>query len=358
LQDFAKNKVQFKFVSMSDDWLNLQVQLQHGPDFASNLVNFIIQSFEVKDEENVRLNILKKLHGFNWTHIHRKTYNDAFLFLLEKEIHNITSGDYDKELFESLLEWLHQKLFPFIDTSMQNDDNEINIKKELYKSAVNLYTKYRSEELFEMVTDFPDSITALKELKELFLKSNNASYVGKKFRSTLQRRLLHIGASTSQILDFYISMIKAFRVVDSTDLLLTYAALPIRKYLKKRKDTIRCIVASLTKDYTDDPSPTDLKIELKNGKSLEFGIDEDDEENGPGENWEPKKREKDLTNSMSYSNRSGLDVLAILVSIYGSTDLFIVEYRNILADKLLLNFTYFTDNEVANLELLKLRFFL
>lgn len=46
----------------------------------------------------------------------------------------------------------------------------------------------------------------------------------------------------------------------------------------------------------------------------------------------------------------------MLVGIYGSKDLFVNEYRNMLADKLLNNLDYNTDKEVHNLELLKLRF--
>lgn len=46
----------------------------------------------------------------------------------------------------------------------------------------------------------------------------------------------------------------------------------------------------------------------------------------------------------------------MLVSIYGSKELFVSEYRLMLADKLLNNLDYHTDKEVQNLELLKLRF--
>jgi hypothetical protein len=73
---------------------------------------------------------------------------------------------------------------------------------------------------------------------------------------------------------------------------------------------------------------------------------------GPGENWEPRKRDPDLIEH----GLSGLDVLALLVSIYGSTDLFVNEYRSLLADKLLNNLCYNTDVEVETLELLKIRF--
>jgi anaphase-promoting complex subunit 2 len=46
----------------------------------------------------------------------------------------------------------------------------------------------------------------------------------------------------------------------------------------------------------------------------------------------------------------------MLISIYGSKELFVSEYRLMLADKLLNNLDYNTDREVRNLELLKLRF--
>ena len=66
------------------------------------------------------------------------------------------------------------------------------------------------------------------------------------------------------------------------------------------------------------------------------------------------KTDKELIEKSSKSN--GLDILALLVSIYGSSDLFIVEYRNLLSDKLINNTKYSTESEVSNLELLKIRY--
>lgn len=41
-------------------------------------------------------------------------------------------------------------------------------------------------------------------------------------------------------------MIRALRVLDSSDLLLNFVAAPVRAYLMGRKDTVRCVVSSLT----------------------------------------------------------------------------------------------------------------
>ena len=141
--------------------------------------------------------------------------------------------------------------------------------------------------------------------------------------------------------------------------MLHFVTEPVHRYLKTRKDAVRCVISSLV-----EGEESDLHGELRRGfGSLEYGVDEDDEDAGPGAEWEPRKRDKNLDDataaggatSSGFGSR-GLDILALLVSIYGSTDVFIAEYQTLLADKLLSNLTYNTDAEVTNLELLKLRF--
>ncbi len=203
-----------------------------------------------------------------------------------------------------------------------------------------------------MIAEYPDSLVSLKELRDDIKHTDNIALIGKSFRAVLRKRLLHMGASTSQILDFYVSMIKALRVLDPSDFLLNFVAVPVRSYLLGRKDAVRCIVASLT-----EGKESELHGELKQGGNLAYAADEDDDEAGPGLHWEPRKRNRELVETAATDRSArGLDTLALLVSIYGSTDLFIVEFRSLLADKLLSNVTYATDQEVANLELLKIRY--
>ncbi|MEQ2211602.1 hypothetical protein XENOCAPTIV_009005, partial [Xenoophorus captivus] len=56
------------------------------------------------------------------------------------------------------------------------------------------------------------------------------------------------------------------------------------------------------------------------------------------------------------SKRRSSDIISLLVSIYGSKDIFIDEYRAVLADRLLHQLNYNTAREIRNVELLKLRF--
>lgn len=54
--------------------------------------------------------------------------------------------------------------------------------------------------------------------------------------------------------------------------------------------------------------------------------------------------------------RRKLDLLSMLVSIYGSKKAFLVEYKQLLSQRLLRQRSFHTARELRNLELLKLRF--
>ena len=180
--------------------------------------------------------------------------------------------------------------------------------------------------------------------------------------TSFSARLLHPGANTSQILDVYISTIKVLRIVDSTDVLLDEVSKPIQAYLRNRKDTVRCICTGLT----DEESGGDLYEELRRqgAKPLDqvgYGSDSDSdyELEGPRPNWQPKSTlvapsSTEIANSTNISHQN--DILSMLVGIYGSKELFVEEYRSLLADKLLSNLSFETDRDVHTLELLKLRF--
>ncbi|GFV99029.1 anaphase-promoting complex subunit 2 [Trichonephila clavipes] len=117
-----------------------------------------------------------------------------------------------------------------------------------------------------------------------------------------------------------------------------------------REDTVRCIIFSLRED-----SCGELACELLKGVSVKF---EDpftnDEEGDNWEKWSPDPVDADPAKTTD-SQRSS-DIIGILVNIYGSKELFVNEYRSLLADRILTTFSYNTDKELRYLEMLKLRF--
>jgi anaphase-promoting complex subunit 2 len=335
----------------SAETLNLLLFYHHGDIVQEKVKQLVTHGFyQYVDHEKGWPSSEWLLRGMRWESLYRDQCVAALQSIASTKIRELCYTDtFDEGVLDSLKEWEDEVFVPFIGQTFSYEHADIleSIRHKLLEEFIVI----RAEKIFEMITEFPDSLEALKELRDSITTCGNIGLVGRLVRCTLVRRLLHLGASTSQILDFYVSMIKALRVIDPSDALLNYVAVPVRKYLKERKDAIRCIISSLT-----DSKDSDLHSELKHGGSLAYGMDEDDEDFGPGENWQPRKRNKELADA-SISSSRGLDILATLVSIYGSTELFIVEYKSLLASRLVNNMKFTTDNEVTNLELLKIRYF-
>ena len=407
-----KNTMRFSNESMNA--INLIIYNKIGCFIKEQIMLMITSNFDMNDdinninEDNTK--IFQLIYELQWNKCYRDQYILSFIKIIESKIILICNENiYNIKYLEQLDCFIKGRLMKYIQLTLYNNYSNESINNNIdndchydsynitYKSinslkglineliyiALDVYLKYRSKSLFEIIADYPDSLHSIEELKYVLHKTNNISYIGKNFRIILQKRLLHIGASTSQILEYYILLIKILRFLDnnqSSDILLYYITKPIRNYLLTRHDTIKCIITSiLTSSNSDNNNnrskgddlngiESNLYLELKHGGSLEYSPDEDDEDNdGCRENWEPRKRNKDLiennsnssinvNDNSSSSNRSNnMDTLALLVSIYDSTDLFIVEYRALLADKLLTSVGFITDHEVTNLELLKIR---
>ncbi|XP_023142334.2 anaphase-promoting complex subunit 2 [Amphiprion ocellaris] len=214
-----------------------------------------------------------------------------------------------------------------------------------------IYVNMRIEELFSIIRDFPESKAAIEDLKFCLERTNQRQQLLTSLKSAFESRLLHPGVHTSDILTVYISAIKALRELDPSMVILQVACQPIRKYLRTREDTVRQIVAGLTGDVE---GCTDLASELSRGDPVTLEMQDSDEEGNDPEDWTPDPT--DAVPDKMGSKRRSSDIISLLVSIYGSKDIFIDEYRAVLADRLLHQLNYNTAREIRNVELLKLRF--
>ncbi|XP_077386875.1 anaphase-promoting complex subunit 2 isoform X1 [Festucalex cinctus] len=215
-----------------------------------------------------------------------------------------------------------------------------------------IYVNMRIEELFSIIRDFPESKAAIEDLKFCLERTNQRQQLLTSLKSTFENRLLHPGVHTSDILTVYISAIKTLRELDPSMVVLQVACQPIRKYLRTREDTVRQIVDGLTGDAVT--GCTDLASELSRGDPVTLEMQDSDEEGGDPDSWTPDPT--DAVADKSGSKRRSSDIISLLVSIYGSKDIFINEYRTVLADRLLHQLNYNTAREIRNVELLKLRF--
>lgn len=293
--------------------------------------------FELDLIEPLMSQILKLVNIYIEEHI-EKTCKDSYDVSHLKELENWLSS--------VILEWI-RKVFCY-DSGLFNNLEYYNkiFKHYLYET----YTKSRINQLFNIIIEYPESLPALEDLRICLPETDLRSYLTKKMQQSMEKRLLHPGVSTPDILTAYIATIRSMRELDPSGLLLETVTQPVHQYLRSREDTIRCVVSSLTEEGLND-----LAEELVRAEEIQ--IDENtygNEDMEKWENWTPDPIDSDPTKSVGTQRNS--DIISMLVNVYGSKELFVNEYRTLLADRLLSQLSCDTEKEIRYLELLKLRF--
>ncbi|XP_044732752.1 anaphase-promoting complex subunit 2 isoform X2 [Chrysoperla carnea] len=228
--------------------------------------------------------------------------------------------------------------------------NLISYHEKLTQFLYETYLKIIIDQLFCIIIEYPDSQPIIDDIRLCLPKTDLRSTLTTKLQQALKLRLLHQGVSTPDILTAFIAAIRALRRLDPTGVLLDTVTEPVRKYLRSRDDTVRCVVTNLTEEGSSE-----LADELVKGEALQ--LDDaylSDEDSNDWETWMPDPIDADPTKTSKTRRTS--DIISMLVNIFGSKELFVNEYRTLLADRLLSQSACNTEKEIRYLELLKVRF--
>jgi anaphase-promoting complex subunit 2 len=216
----------------------------------------------------------------------------------------------------------------------------------------------RVSELFDIVVDWDATRSGIDDLRHYTTNPATRTFVTSSFITVLQTRLLQPGASTVEILQLYISIIRAFRRLDPKGVLLDRIARVIRRNLRERDDTVRVIVSGLLSDTVDEngeplPSDSDTLTEL----AVELNRhDEDTPTNDADLDWDNMEWMPDpIDAAPDYMKSKNTDVIGSLISLFDSKEVFVKELQVSLAERLLKKKNDY-DQEVSVLEHLKLRF--
>ena len=163
----------------------------------------------------------------------------------------------------------------------------------------------------------------------------------------------------------FVRIIKIFKIIDQSSLLLELISDPIKSYLRKRKDTMRCLIGLI---MNSDESSINFETNPVNNKKNDikfpnlnkmFNINENlssDEDEEECEKWQPFPIE--VTKHQLIKDEIPSDIISTLVYIFGSPEDFVEHYKKLLAERSLTDpFEKFNiKKEVKNLELLKIKF--
>lgn len=223
--------------------------------------------------------------------------------------------------------------------------------------GVNKLGALRTDELFNVIVEWENgSQGAIEDLKHYVTTPSARTYLTTTFSSVISYRLLQPGASTTEILQVYISIIRAFTLLDPKGVLLDRVARPIRRYLRERDDTVNIVVGGLLADPEDESTNGDVLLELaiEMNKSV-IAKNEDEADDGHLDyddmNWMPDP----VDAGPDYKKSKNSDVIGSLISLFESKDVFVKEFQSILGERLLQK-EYEFYREIRVLELLKLRF--
>ena len=210
--------------------------------------------------------------------------------------------------------------------------------------------KHRISCLFDLVIDYPDSLPALDDLKSCIKETREYAVLIEDFSLAIQKRLLHPGASTADIIQHYMATIKVLNHVEPSGYALNIISKPIQRYLRSRKDAIRNIVILLTEDSVENEGTLLFTNNVQHTNrfytSDEMALD------GIGK-WQPAPLEIAPKSAVAYSST---DTISLLTDIYGTKELFLSAYRSMLAERLIRKIDFDCSKELKTLELLKIRF--
>jgi anaphase-promoting complex subunit 2 len=254
---------------------------------------------------------------------------------------NINHGS-SSQCTKDLCEWVENKYSTLtLEVLRKLDQTEMDWThvEKWKKMSIGRLAGLRTQELFDIVENWPNSNGALDDLRTAIDTPQRRLQLTDVFSLSLKGRLLHPGTSTLQILRTYISMIWSFHSLDHSKVLLDRVAYPLQVYLCSREDTVRIIIAGLLSD-TEDASGfpvepggdklTELAILLNKGAE-DLGQKADEDLDWNDMDWVPDP----VDAGPGYKRSKNADVIGTLIGVLGSQEVFIKEFQNIIGENLL-----------------------
>lgn len=302
-----------------------------------------------------RMGLLDRISGFTLTNLIQDQ--------ISKHIHEKCRGNFDTPHLKVLELWLDTIVVEWLTRIYNNGSSKLDpgnakmcdsISCFKMKLKYYLFEKYANtiiDQFFNIIIEFPDSQPAIDDLKLCMEKLDLRGHLVETLKNSIETRLLHPGVDTSDIITGYVATIKTMRHLEKSGILLQTVTEPVKEYLRKgRQDTVRCVITSLIEE-----SPSDLSEELARSEAIKAEETErNQDEMNNWESWSPDPIDADPDKHSPQNRKS--DIISMIVDIYGSKELFVNEYRNLLAERLLTQLDFTPEKEIRNLELLKMRF--
>lgn len=280
--------------------------------------------------------------------IAEETVSAVALDVVDSFVSSCAESELRREISTDIWEDVQSNVFEWIQAVLPNGEEEA--KAWYYRLRFRVFRKLgeaRLERLLDIIELYPESTGALKDFKKCVQAADLKRDIVQHMTKQVEEKLLNIGTTTPELLRRYVFMIRSLRFLDPTDNVLEHISKHVNAYLRKRPDTVRCIVADMTGEgelYLElERNAKKSNTESQQNVTL-LALDDEDSESVDGylngelkfdeekyANWNPDPID---TPARNRTWRMGGDSITTLVSIYGRSEEIVEEYRRILADKL------------------------
>ncbi len=234
---------------------------------------------------------------------------------------------------------------------------------------------HRIWQFFDCITARPQRHGVLIDLGACIAHTKEMAKVSAAINQVIRERLLHPGAQTRDIIEYFVLLIHSLRETQASDVLLSRLAPPIRKYLRSRPDTVSVVVNSLLGNHETFKL---LREELDRTKNIKTpftleatqisggggsgggksaagggkgrgGADEAEDDTSEEEvdlddlNWRPRP----IDAGPNYRKTGKSDVISMLVSIFDDREGFMQALERTMAEQLLSIKGYQHDEQVS-----------
>lgn len=266
-------------------------------------------------------------------------------------------------VMSKLRSWVMDRFMPAAQSAVAalTGDQNVHLPPEQFlAAAVNSFGQtLRVGSLFDHVRNWPASTGAVLDVREYIVNTGltmTKALMCASFSEQIQRRLLHAGASTTEILNVYLSVIHVFQLLDSRGVLLEKVAIPIRNYLREREDTVAIIAASLLADIDEngvvsahDEDKICAEIATEVAKSA-VDADTDRSSDFNDMEWVPDP----IDAGPNYKSSKADDVVAHILGLFEKED-FMTAFTSAFGESLLRSTSKSLFKETKIIELLKSR---
>ena len=211
----------------------------------------------------------------------------------------------------------------------------------------------RLAQLFDLVGAYPASRAAISDVLAWLEKTDERAAVAASFAHALHTRQLHPGVDTHAILVYYVNIVYALRLVDTSGVVLSRVLPPVQRYLRTRADTIEAVVHAL---LGDDAAFALLRTELASTSAGAPLRAEDDEPYARPEYWaDASWAPRPVDAGPEYSQMRTRDVVGLLVSIFDDHAGFLAALERHTAQQLVRTVHYDTARVERNNAIFKRR---